>query len=48
MYFKGDDEEHQFVKAHPVIHWSIIIFSSQNLLFYLYWSPLYEYLIGIF
>jgi len=47
MYFSGNDKTEK-VAAHPVIHWSIIILSSQNLLFYLYWSPLYEYLIGIF
>ena len=48
MYFRGDDEDHQLVNAHPVIHWSIILFSSQNLLFYLYWSPLYHYIEKIF
>ena len=47
MYFK-DDKEHEIVNAHPVIHWSIIILSSQNLLFYLYWSPLYNYIERIF
>jgi len=47
MYFRGDDNI-ELVQAHPIIHWSIIILSSQNLLFYIYWSPLYEYLIGIF
>jgi len=47
MYFKNDDCTGK-IKAHPVIYWSVIIFSSQNLLFYLYWSPLYEFLIGIF
>ena len=48
MYFKGEEENHNLVKAHPVIHWSIIILSSQNLLFYLYWSPLYSYIEKIF
>ena len=47
MYFKNDDNTDK-IKAHPVIYWSIILLSSQNLLFYLYWSPLYEFLIGIF
>ena len=47
MYFVNDDNSKK-VEAHPVIHWSIIILSSQNLLFYIYWSPLYEFLIGIF
>tara|TARA_B100001094_G_C17699790_1_gene562086 strand:- start:195 stop:638 length:444 start_codon:yes stop_codon:yes gene_type:complete len=48
MYFIGDEEEHVYVPAHPVLHWSIIIFSSQNILFYLYWSKLYEYIAKIF
>ena len=47
MYFK-DDKDHEIVRAHPVIHWSIIVLSSQNLLFYLYWSPLYNYIERIF
>ena len=47
MYFI-EDEKTEKIQAHPVIHWSIIILSSQNLFFYFYWSPLYEYLIGIF
>ena len=47
MYFskaKNNDK----ISAHPIIHWSILILSSQNILFYIYWSPLYEYLIGMF
>ena len=48
MYFKDEEEKHTLVKAHPVIHWSIIILSSQNLLFYIYWSPLYTYIEKIF
>jgi len=48
MYFRGDDEKHDKIEAHPVIHWSIILLSSQNLLFYLYWSPLYAYIEKIF
>ena len=47
MYFEKGESSKK-INAHPVIHWSIIVLSSQNLLFYLYWSPLYEYLIGIF
>ena len=47
MYFVKDDKNEK-IEAHPIIHWSIIALSSQNLLFYIYWSPLYEYLIGIF
>ena len=48
MYFKDDNESHDIIKAHPIIHWSIIALSSQSLLFYLYWSPLYEYIEKIF
>tara|TARA_B100000029_G_scaffold376074_1_gene370573 strand:+ start:2163 stop:3614 length:1452 start_codon:yes stop_codon:yes gene_type:complete len=47
MYFEKGESSKK-INAHPVIHWSIIVLSSQNLLFYLYWSPLYEYLIGMF
>jgi len=28
------------IKAHPVINWSIILFSAQNILFFIYWEPL--------
>jgi len=31
------------IDAHPVVHWSIIIFSSQNILFFIYWEPLIEF-----
>ena len=31
------------VDAHPVVNWSIIIFSSQNVLFFIYWEPLIEF-----
>jgi len=47
MYFNSSDNDIP-VNANPIIHWSIIILSSQNLLFYFYWSPLYEFLLGIF
>ena len=48
MYFVGDEEQHTYVPAHPILHWSIILLSSQNILFYLYWSPLYTYIEKIF
>ena len=48
MYFVGDDIDHKYVSAHPVIYWSIVLLSSQNILFYLYWSPLYTYIEKIF
>ena len=28
------------IVAHPVVNWSIIIFSAQNILFSIYWEPL--------
>jgi NADH-quinone oxidoreductase subunit N len=31
------------IDAHPVVNWSIIIFSSQNILFFIYWEPLIEF-----
>ena len=47
MYFKENDDL-EVKNANPVIFWLIIIFSSQNILFYLYWSPLYEYIKDLF
>jgi len=47
MYFKKS-EDTSVINAHPVIYWSIILLSSQNLLFYFYWSDLYEFLLSIF
>tara|TARA_B100001758_G_C18216207_1_gene507793 strand:- start:297 stop:881 length:585 start_codon:yes stop_codon:yes gene_type:complete len=47
MYFKKSKET-SMINAHPVIYWSIILLSSQNLIFYLYWSDLYEFLLSIF
>ncbi len=47
MYFKKS-EETSMINAHPVIYWSIILLSTQNLIFYLYWSDLYEFLLSIF
>ena len=47
MYFFEDDNK-EYKKANPVIFWSIIILSSQNVLFYFYWSDLYKYIEGVF
>jgi NADH-quinone oxidoreductase subunit N len=47
MYFFERDELEK-KKAHSVIYWSIIVLSSQNLLFYIYWSDLYNYIINLF
>ena len=32
------------ITAHPVVNWSIIIFSAQNLLFFIYWAPLVKFI----
>jgi NADH-quinone oxidoreductase subunit N len=47
MYFY-ENEKLEKKSAHPVIYLSIIILSSQNLLFYIYWSDLYNYIIKLF
>ena len=47
MYFI-ENKALEAKKANPVIFWLIIVFSSQNILFYLYWSPLYEYIRSLF
>jgi len=47
MYFYESDNKNP-LKAHPVIHWSIIMLSAQNILFYIYWSDLYLYIEGLF
>ena len=47
MYFYNSDDR-QALKAHPVIHWSIILLSAQNMLFYIYWSDLYMYIENLF
>ncbi len=40
MYLEDVEGVVDKVYAHPVVNWSIIIFSSQNLLFFIYWEPL--------
>ena len=40
MYLTDPDAADNKIDAHPVVNWSIILFSSQNLLFFLYWEPL--------
>tara|TARA_B100000945_G_C20415922_1_gene615133 strand:+ start:398 stop:1876 length:1479 start_codon:yes stop_codon:yes gene_type:complete len=44
MYFEVDHASEEEIQAHPVIKWSIIIFSSQNILFFIYWEPLYKFI----
>ena len=45
MYFIENDKL-ESKSAHPVIFWLIIVFSSQNLLFYFYWNKLYIFIEG--
>ncbi len=47
MYFFEDDNK-EYKEPHPVIFWSIVVLSSQNILFYFYWSGLYKYIESIF
>ena len=47
MYFYENDKLEKKA-AHPILHWSIIILSAQNILFYIYWSNLYEYILELF
>ena len=47
MYFYESDNK-KVISAHPVIHWSIIILSAQNIIFYVYWSDLYMYITKLF
>ncbi|MDP7027504.1 MAG: NADH-quinone oxidoreductase subunit N [Candidatus Marinimicrobia bacterium] len=44
MYLDEVDTPVEAVEAHPVIKWSIILFSAQNLLFFIYWEPLIEFI----
>jgi len=44
MYLVDIDTEYELIDAHPVIKWSIILFSSQNILFFLYWEPLLSFI----
>ena len=44
MYLDEIETPVKAIEAHPVIKWSIILFSSQNLLFFIYWEPLIEFI----
>ena len=44
MCIEQTDTEYKKLNAHPVIKWSIIIFSLQNVLFYFYWEPLFNFI----
>jgi NADH-quinone oxidoreductase subunit N len=44
MYLVEVEEEVETIEAHPIIKWSIIVFSAQNLLFFVYWEPLFNFI----
>ena len=41
MYFMENDELEQ-KKCSPILYWSMIIFSAQNICFYFYWSDIWD------
>ena len=47
MYFSEKEIKSKETIEMP-IYVMIILFSAQNLLFYLYWSDLYNYIQGLF
>jgi NADH-quinone oxidoreductase subunit N len=40
MYLVEGNGAQDKIEAHPVVNWSIILFSAQNILFFIYWEPL--------
>ena len=44
MYLDEVETPVEAIEAHPVIKWSIILFSAQNMLFFIYWEPLIEFI----
>ena len=44
MYLEDYDGDMSPIDAHPVIKWSIILFSAQNILFFIYWEPLFNFI----
>jgi NADH-quinone oxidoreductase subunit N len=44
MYLIDVEDSIEKLDAHPIIKWSIIIFSAQNILFFLYWEPLFNFI----
>ena len=47
MYFK-DENTKERISPNIVIKYSIILFSAQNLLIYLYWEKLWKFIEGLF
>jgi len=44
MYLVDIDTDFEKVKSYPVIKWSILVLSSQNILFFIYWEPLVNFI----
>ncbi len=44
MYLEEYDGDESSLDAHPAIKWSIIVFSSQSILFFIYWQPLVSFI----
>ena len=44
MYLEEYDGDQSSLEAHPAIKWSIIVFSSQSILFFIYWEPLVNFI----
>ena len=44
MYLDEVETPVESIESHPVVKWSIILFSAQNLLFFIYWEPLIEFI----
>ena len=44
MYLVDPEVDYDHVSSHPVIMWSIVLFSSQNILFFFYWEPLIKFI----
>ena len=47
MYFDESKIKEEEITPLP-LYLMIVIFSSQNILFYIYWSPLYNYITSLF
>ena len=44
MYLDEVETPVESIEAHPVVKWSIILFSAQNLLFFIYWEALIDFI----
>ena len=44
MYLIDCDTVKDKTEAHPIVGWSIVILSSQNIIFFIYWEPLLHFI----